>query len=409
MITLMDDIKKDKIKNSLKLTKLKRKAQRCKNIELKVDYSKLNKQQKNCLKMFFIEAKWFYNFILSQENCFNFSSKTTVINVLNKNKQLEQKELKYLPAKNKQDIVKLLHQNIYALSALKKKRYKVGRLRFKSSYNSIHLSQYNVTHKIISKNKIKINGIKKYIHVHGLDQVKQDHEIANAKLIQKASGYYIKLTCYEPIKLIIEKKKEAVGIDFGIKNNLTLSNNKTINVFVEETERLKRLQQKLARQIKGSNNRYKTCIKIKKEYEKITNKKEDTANKIVNYLLSAFDKVCIQDEQLHDWHKNYGKQVQHSCMGRVKNKLTQHKSVFVLNKWYPSTKKCYNCDKMNEILLNENVYKCSNCGLIENRDVKAAKTIKYQFVPMECRDIKSVENITSVFQISPFANVSCVQ
>ena len=36
--------------------------------------------------------------------------------------------------------------------------------------------------------------------------------------------------------------------------------------------------------VKGSNNRYKTIKKIQREYQKITNKKQDKANKIVSKL-----------------------------------------------------------------------------------------------------------------------------
>ncbi len=40
------------------------------------------------------------------------------------------------------------------------------------------------------------------------------------------------------------------------------------------------------RRTKGSNNRYKTIKKIQREYQKIANKKQDKANKIVSKLKS---------------------------------------------------------------------------------------------------------------------------
>lgn len=416
----MKETRRQQIKKSLQLTRLKRQSQRCKTIELKIDTSKLNKEQTTSLKMFFVEAKWLYNYILSQEKPFDINYKIQTVTVLNRNKQSEQRELKYLPAKNKQDIVKLLHQNIYSLSSSKKKHHKVGRLKFKSSYNSINLSQYGTTHKIMSNNTIRINGINKYLYIYGLEQIKNNYELTNAKLLQKPSGYYIKLTCYEFIKPEVvnnlQQRKESIGIDFGIKNNFTMSNGQTVNVQIEETERLKCLQQKLSRRTKGSNNRYKTQLTIQKEYEKIKNKKVDIANKIVNYLLTNYSLVCIQDEQLQKWHRQFGKKVQSGCLGLVKSKLKQSKQVKVIDKFYPSTKLCYQCGHINEISLPERVYKCSNCGLTENRDVKAAKTILHvglclnTYVPMDCREFKSAENVTAMLQmVSPFVNVSCVR
>lgn len=52
----------------------------CKVFDVKIQQNKLNKQQKECLSMYFVEAKWIYNFILSlskEENydIFNFNYK----------------------------------------------------------------------------------------------------------------------------------------------------------------------------------------------------------------------------------------------------------------------------------------------------------------------------------------------
>ena len=57
-----------------------------------------------------------------------------------------------------------------------------------------------------------------------------------------------------------------------MSNTLTLSNGEKYNISIEESERLKKLQVKLARQIKGSNNRYKTIKKLRKEYNHINGK-----------------------------------------------------------------------------------------------------------------------------------------
>ena len=73
--------KKLKIKQSNALTKEKRKHQRPMVFELKVDYSHLNKLEKETLKMFFVEAKWLYNDILSSESVFTYDSKNKTVNV----------------------------------------------------------------------------------------------------------------------------------------------------------------------------------------------------------------------------------------------------------------------------------------------------------------------------------------
>ena len=65
---------------------------------------------------------------------------------------------------------------------------------------------------------------------------------------------------------------------------MTTSEGEKINVSVEESDRLKRLQREMSRRTKGSNNRYKTIKLIRREYQKLSNKKKDKANKIVSKL-----------------------------------------------------------------------------------------------------------------------------
>lgn len=81
--------------------------------------------------------------------------------------------------------------------------------------------------------------------------------------------YFISLTCYIN-KTDIPKqrhKNDVIGIDMGLETTITCSNGDKFNVSVEETERLKHLQAKLARQIKHSNNWYKTKSLIKKSMD----------------------------------------------------------------------------------------------------------------------------------------------
>ena len=111
-------------------------------------------------------------------------------------------------------------------------------------------------------------------------------ELANANLVKKADGYYLKVTCFINKENFKEQKKNGkeIGLDFGIKTNLTTSEGEKIDVSIEESDRLKKLQRELFRRVKGSNNRYKTIKLIQREYQKLSNRKKDKANKIVSKL-----------------------------------------------------------------------------------------------------------------------------
>lgn len=368
-----------KIKKSLTETRQKRKLQVCKVIDLKVNTKKLNKKTLNELNMYFIEAKWFYNYILSQDDPYNFNYQTSIIKKMNKNNELVDVELQYLPQRLKQTTLRILQQNIHSLSARKQRGYKTGKLKFKSEFNSIELNEYGTTHKIMkNKKSLKILGIKKHLKVFGLDQLNDKMEFANAKLVLLPDGIHVKLTTYIfPEGKSSQVRKNNVGLDFGIKNNITTSDGETFNVMVEETERLKTLQKKLSRCKRGSNNRYKIKKAIRREYQKMSYQKADKVNKITHYLLTKYNNIVMQDESLHGWHKSYfGKHVQHSAMGSLKKKLSLSPRVIVIDKYLPTTKMCYVCGELNNtIKLSDRIFICEHCGHTEDRDIKAANTI----------------------------------
>jgi len=275
----MDRLEKNKtIAQSMRETYAKRKFQICKCFKFKVDKSNLSKHQAEQLKMQFVEAKWIYNYLLDKD-IYHFDYKElNTITHKDKNKNDVQINISYISSALKQGIIKQIINQIKGLSKLKKKGYQVGKLKYKSEFNCIELKQYGNTHSIRGK-RFKIQGIKKLIRVNGLKQLDKYNNIdyANAKLIYDGIDYYISLTCYidkyNTDKTYNNYKNDIVGIDMGVSTNLTLSDGTKYDISIGESEKLKRLQVKLSRQTKGSNNRYKTIKKIRKEYIHINNKK----------------------------------------------------------------------------------------------------------------------------------------
>ena len=250
-------------------------------------------------------------------------------------------------------------------------------MQFKSELNCIPLKQYGNSYVFKSANKVRISGISGKIRVRTGGQLDNVDELANANLLKKSDGYYLKVTCYINKNKIcpIKRNGKEIGLDFGIKTNITTSEGEKLDVSVEESERLKKLQVKLGNQKKGSNRRYNTIKKIRRQYQKLTNKKRDKANKIV-HMLKQYDTIVIQDEQLSEWQKTkgMGRTIQHSCMGMIKSKLMKLDNVIILGKYIPTTKWCPCCHKLNELSLNDRTYKCE-CGYEQDRDIHAAQNM----------------------------------
>lgn len=404
--------KNTNIAASMSATMAKRKGQQCRVYKVKIDESRLSAKQKEQLKMLFVEAKWLYNDCLNwlNENNGKYVSDYIIskqITKLDKDGNREQVELNYLGSQMRQSVIADLQRNIKVLSKLKQNGYNVGKLNYRKEYKSVNLKQYGTTYKILSHNKMRIQNVHGKLTVNGLDQfINIDGiEYANANILNTPLGYYIAITTYIDKDKIQHKPKikGRIGIDFGCTTSFTLSNGEKIDCTIQESDRLKRLQKKIFRQVKGSKGREKTISLIRKEYAKLSNKKTDLTNKIVAYL-SSFDEVIFQDEQLQQWKVKNGKSVQHSVLGKVKAKLNTKQNCHMIDRWFPTTKLCTNCGTYNDNLkLSDRKFVCPECGITDDRDIHAAKNMIWVYdnivVGLGRTDLKRVETEPLVRQI----------
>ncbi|MEJ5230358.1 MAG: transposase, partial [Pseudothermotoga sp.] len=314
--------KAEKIRIAILQTKQKRKEQIPVVYELKVNLNSLSKANRSRLFGLFSEAKWLYNYIVADiDNRLKYDTYKLSEVEIKVGDNFETRPIENLSSQMRQAIIERIRQSLYALHKLKENGNKVGSLKFKHSVNSIPLKQYGNTFKFVNeqKTKVKIQGFEKPIRVLGGHQIPKEAEIAKAELVKKASGLYLHLTCYInrekfiPIwETRINKKGElktrrwhklgtAIAIDFK-PNGLVLSNGIKLEWKIEETPRLKKLQRTLARKQKGSKDRQKVKQELGKEYEYITNVREDIVNKISS-LVYRYETVIYQDDSIHTWHK----------------------------------------------------------------------------------------------------------
>lgn len=394
------------LRNKARLTtKNKRKQQNCKVFEIKIDTSHLSKEKKSFLDRLFLEAKWFYNSIIASEDVFKYNDKVKVVTILNKDKIAEDREIKCLTAQMKQSLKDRCIGSIKSLSTKKKKGRldEVGKLKFKSKVLSIPSKQFGVTYRIENSKYIFIQGLKKHIKVSGLNQIPIEVDFANATLIKKASGYYIKLTCFLPKKEKLKTGK-AIGLDFGIKDSIVDSNGNKYNFQFPETKRIKEISRKFNKSKKGTSKRKELYNQLQVAYEKNNNKKKDAKNKIVSKLITENEVVVIQDESIKAWHqskmKGFGRRIQYSILGGIKSGLKSHPETLVIDKWFPSTKLCPECGALNKTTLADRTYICE-CGYSQDRDIHSANNILKEGIRILGREPINMlnEEKTSTFKI----------
>jgi putative transposase len=406
--------KAQKIKNTLQETKERRKEQRPIVFQLKLQ--NLSKEKEKNLTRAFLEAKWLYNWLVSDTERLNLSvNKIREVEVKVK-EGFEKRELLLLGSQIKQEIADRIKDNFKSLSQLKKQGYKVGGLSYKPFVNSIPLKQYNVTFGLDrNKNRVKIQKLGSF-RVLGLHQIPHNAEIANAVLVRKPSGYYLHVTCYLPKDYgFREPIGEVIAIDFGVHSKLTLSDGVKIDFEIGESKRVEELQRKLAKTKKGSKNRDKIRFFLRREYEKITRKRKDAQNKVIAFL-KGYKEVIFQEDFVKSWASLFGRQVHSSGIGGLKARLSSSLATPIpVDRYEPTTKECFICGKLHKISLGDRIFKCE-CGWTCDRDHNAALVIlrkglglsPNQAVGLDRSELKPLEReaIIRILGSNPYIRIS---
>lgn len=387
METIRSEDTKARIRESISETRARRQTQVCRVFELKISIRHNPKEVFTKLAQCFKEAKWVINDMLSlsqkSENAtlfdYKYTEHKTVIHYDRDKNPIDSTIT--LPSVLHRATVVQKRADLVNLAKSKKKGIKVGALKFKSEVNCLPIITGFT--QIIDGCRITIPGFRK-LRVHGLNQLQQfeKFEIADAKLVRKASGYYVKVSVMLPKSKRIPTNRN-VGLDFGIKDSITTSYGDKYKCDVRETDYLKFLSRKLNKRGKKKNEkkskRYYRCMRqLRREYEKLANKRNDIANKIYHKLTTDYDVIYFQDEQIKGWQKGlFGKQVQSSCLGSLKQRLVALEASgrsFKISKWEPTTKLCPVCGSINHPTLADRTYKCS-CGYTLDRDTHSARVV----------------------------------
>ncbi len=249
-------------------------------------------------------------------------------------------------------------------------------------YSNIELDLLTKTIKLPKLGKVKIRGYRNRKSIDG--------RIINATIIKEPTNkYYVSVLVEE--ELPIEKVIPAsiVGIDLGLKNLVVTSDGIKYDndkILMKYEKRLKRLQRKLSRQVKGSKNYLKTKKKIARVHAKIKNYRKHYLNKIANEIVDEHDIIVTEDLKVKDMFKGkvkaFNKTLSDASFSKLcsliewKSKL-KGKFYYKINTYYPSSQICSCCGYRNRSLKDLSIreYDCPCCGSHNDRDINASLNI----------------------------------
>ena len=211
-----------------------------------------------------------------------------------------------------------------------------GYPNFKSKFNrqSYRTSCIRSTYKGKEYSNIEVDLLTRTIKLPKLGKVKirgyRDKEIIEGKIVnatisrETTNKYYVSVLVDADI--LIEKviPTTIVGIDLGIKDLVVTSDGIKYGnekVLMKYEKRLKRLQRKLSRQVKGSKNYLKTKMMIARIYAKIKNYRKHYLNDIANEIVNEHDIIVTESLKVADMFKDKKKAFNKSLSDASLSKL----------------------------------------------------------------------------------------
>ena len=279
-----------------------------------------------------------------------------------------------------------LWDNIKSLSALKKKGFRVGRLRFKGQgwYNTLNYNQsgfkIDYDHKKIEFSKIGIINAKIHRQING--KVK-------GIIIKHTSTdqWYACIQC-DTESVLLPRTGKSVGIDLGVSKFAHDSDNHIIEnpkYMQQSLAKLKTLQRSVSRKKKGSSNRRKAKFKLTKLHAHIVNQRKDHLHKASSYYIKNYDTICVEKLNIKPLtRKGKSKTLHRNILDAGWGLFFQYLSYKAqsagrqLIKVPPqyTSQNCSQCGTRVPKELSDRLHVCPHCGYIADRDYNASLNIK---------------------------------
>ncbi len=237
-------------------------------------------------------------------------------------------------------------------------------------------------------------------------------------VIKDCAGRYFLSFVVEIEPVSIDAENQSIGIDLGLKTFAVMSNgDKAYSPeYVKADRKIRKLQRKLARQLKDSNHRKRTRIKIAKLHNQIADTRKDFLQKLSTKVVNNNQVIVLEDLNVSGMVKNRNLARAISLQGWHEFRtLCEAKSeklgrtFHTINRWEPTSQVCSCCGfKWGKLDLSVRLVICLSCGTEHDRDENAAKNINMVGIG-HCHDLKRTQRdgkTTSVAQPSEASRIT---
>jgi putative transposase len=181
--------------------------------------------------------------------------------------------------------------------------------------------------------------------------------------------------------------QERTGVDLGVKTLAVIADEtgralhayQGVKSLQQAQERLTLAGQAFSRTKKGSNGRAKAAQRLGRIHARVANLRKALLHQITCGLAKGHSHVTVEDLNAAGMLKNrcLARAVADASFAELRRQLEYKCGWFgtellVADRWFPSSKTCSGCGRVQPMPLHVRVFDCPACGLVLDRDVNAA-------------------------------------
>jgi putative transposase len=302
-----------------------------------------------------------------------------------------------VPATTVQTVADRLSKALKRYLQMKDLGLPVGFPRFKTSnrWHSIQLRQYETSR------DVWLDGDGKHLHVPAklgrLLKIKLHRPLegtpVTAHLVLRADRHWYALIVCETAPQDAfgrthadqaECEHSAMGLDVGLKVFLADSEGAVVENprhYQRSQKRLAHGQRTVCRRKRGSHRKRKAAREVACKHLKISRQRRDFHFKMAKQYAQQYSRICVEDLNVAGMVQNHhlAKSIHDASWSAFLDILTDkaeragHVVIRVPARY--TTQKCSRCGASVQKSLSVRTHICPSCGLIEDRDVNAAKNI----------------------------------
>jgi IS605 OrfB family transposase len=222
--------------------------------------------------------------------------------------------------------------------------------------------------------------------------------ILSATVRREAGRWFVSFACEVDKAAHVPARPDAVvGVDVGISHLAVLSTGEVGEVVANPrhlaaaSRRLRRIARRMSRRVgpdrrtnqRASKRWERAKAELGRAHARVANLRRDGLHKLTSGLATTYGTVVVEHLNVAGMIRNrrLARAISDCGFGTIRQQLN-YKTVWsgsrlvVADRWFPSSKTCSGCGAVKAKLpLRIRTFVCSECGMILDRDVNAARNL----------------------------------